>query len=194
MLKFVVLTFVTLAIAVGGGAASVWYALEASRDLGAVDVGRWTATPDFGTPQSNPYSMARFAREGGLSLGQAEGITFTAERDSSGAGLTASCNYAVQGPVPAARFWTVYATDPSGRPLPPVGRRAPALQSRALLHSLETPVDVAVGPDPAPGNWLAVPRKGPMRLVLTLFDTPVSGETDILDIDLPTITRSSCDG
>ena len=32
--------------------------------IGAVTVGHWTAFPDLGTPQADPYSKARIAREG----------------------------------------------------------------------------------------------------------------------------------
>ncbi|TWG99304.1 hypothetical protein L598_001500000270 [Mesorhizobium sp. J18] len=193
MLKTVLLIFVTLAVAIGGGAGSVWYALEASRGVGSVTIGQWVTFPDFGTPQADPYSRARFAREGGLSLGQAEGIAFTTNRDTAGALLRADCRYQLTGAVPPSRFWTVYATNAAGRLLPPVGRLQPALQSRELVRLGDGPATVEIGPQPVPGNWLPISGSGPIRLVLTVFDTPISGDAGVIDIRLPQVVRRGCD-
>ena len=114
MLKTAFLIFVVLAIAIVGGGASVWYALKANEGVGAVTIGQWTAYPYIGTPDADPYSKARSASEGLLSLGRAEGISFSAERDSDGEALRRECTYMVEGPVPSARFWTLYAADPAG--------------------------------------------------------------------------------
>lgn len=194
MFKTVFLIFVALAVAIGGGAASVWYALEASRGVGSVTIGQWVTFPDFGTPQADPYSRARFAREGGLSLGQAEGISFITNRDTAGAALRANCRYQLRGAVPPSRFWTVYATDAAGRLLPPVGRLQPALQSRELVRFGDGPATVEIAAQPVPGNWLPISGTGPIRLVLTVFDTPVSGDAGVIDIQLPRVERKGCDG
>jgi hypothetical protein len=84
MLRTVFLIAFALAVAIGGGAASAWYMIDRGVAFGAVSVGPWTAFPDRGTPAADPYSRARFARTGDLSLGQAEGIVFSARRDSGG--------------------------------------------------------------------------------------------------------------
>jgi hypothetical protein len=52
---------------------------------------------------------ARFARQGHLAIGQAEGIVFTAARDSLGEPLSSACDYQIEGPIPPARFWTLHA-------------------------------------------------------------------------------------
>lgn len=194
MFKTVLLTLLTLLIAVGGGAASVWLMLEADMDAGAVTVGEWSAYPDAGTERANPYARARFAREGGLALGQAEGIAFVAAQDSAGAPLSRRCSYVLEGPLPPARFWTLYAADGAQAALPPRGRRAAALHSRAVLRRPDGSLALAVGPRPRAGNWLATGGDGPMLLVLTLFDTPVANGGQVLDIALPQVLRTGCDG
>ena len=73
MFRTVFLILATLAIAIGGGAASVWYALQAQEGIGAITIGSWTAYPNMGAPDADPYSKARVAREGVLALGRAEG-------------------------------------------------------------------------------------------------------------------------
>src|SRR5262245_18834658 len=115
MIRTVLLILVTLAIAIGGGAASVWYALEAQEGVGAVRIGSWTAYPTMGAPDADPYSKARAARQGLLALGRAEGVAFFAAHDASGMLLSRNCSYLIEGSTPPARFWTFYVADRSLR-------------------------------------------------------------------------------
>lgn len=192
MLKNMLLIFIALAIAVIGGAASVLYALETFNGAGAVTVGPWTTFPGFGTADANPYAKARFVRQGGLALGQAEGISFSADHDSSDRPLRTGCAYRFRGSVPPARFWTLHVTDPADDLLPGIGRRKPAIESRTLMRSPAGAVEVKISKIPSPDNWLAISGEGPMRLVLTLYDTPISGEAGIMDVELPEILRDGC--
>jgi hypothetical protein len=193
MLRTVFVIALSLAIAIGGGAASVWYALKLPEGLGAVAIGPWTTFPDLGTPQADPYSKARIAREGVLSLGLAEGLTFVAQRDSAGEALQRNCTYTIQGVFPPARLWTLYAAETSGAILRNGHRRLPALHSMAVLRHADNSVSVAVGRHPAPGNWVTVSGDGPMSLVLTLYDSPAASSAGIADVALPQITRAECD-
>jgi hypothetical protein len=192
MFRTVILTLATLAIAIGGGAASVWYALQAQEGIGAVTIGNWTAYPSMGAPDADPYSKARAAREGVLALGRAEGLAFFSNRDSSGNTLSRKCSYLVEGATPPARFWTFYAADRSLAVLSGGRRRKPAANSLTLLRNADNSFAMTVGPDAAPGNWLSVSGVGPMVFVLTFYDTPVSGSTGIADIELPQVLRTGC--
>lgn len=194
MLKTAFLTLLTLTIAIGGGTASLWYALKVQDGAGAVTVGNWIAFPDIGTPNADPYSQARVARQGLLSLGRAEGLAFVAERDAAGALLRRGCAYRIEGSTPPARFWTLHAADRAGRAVRGGDGRASALHSLELLRQSDNSVAIAVGSQPAPGNWLAVSGSGAMRLVLTLYDTPVAGSTGIAEIQLPRVLGAGCDG
>ena len=193
MLKNALLALLTLAIAVGGGAASVWYALESQQGVGAVGVGGWIAHPDIGTPDADPYTKARIAREGILALGRAEGVPFVAQRDSSGQPLRAECAYTVEGSIPAARFWRLCATDALQHNLRSDGDRYAALQSYELVRAPDDSVSIAVGSRPRPGNWLFVRASGPMVLVLTLYDTPISTGGDFGGLAMPQVLRVGCD-
>lgn len=192
MFRTVLLVLVTLVIAVGGGAASVWYALQVQEGVGAVTVGSWIAYPSMGAPDADPYSKARAAREGLLALGRAEGIAFFAARDAGGEPLLRKCSYRIEGTTPPARFWTLFATDPSLHVLSGERSRRSALQSLAILRNSDNSFAVAIGPDPTPGSWLNVSGDGPMVLVLTFYDTPVSGSLGVEDIELPQVLRTSC--
>jgi hypothetical protein len=107
MLRTALLIALILVIAVGGGASSVWYTLDRQDGFEAVKIGGWTAFPEIGTPEADPYSQARTARQGILTLGRAEGISFIAQYDSSGERLRQSCSYIFEGSFPPARFWTL---------------------------------------------------------------------------------------
>ena len=194
MLKSILLTALTLAIALVGGSGCVWLALERDFGFGTVTIGDWTAFPDHGTPAADPYSRARFSREADLALGRAEGLVFTARRDSEGRPLLAECRYRVHGSPPPARFWTLYARDGDHRIVRVDSGRAPALHSTSLLREPDNTAPVTVSRRAAPGNWLAIAGSGPFALVLTLYDTAITSSARIAEVELPRIVREGCDG
>lgn len=192
MLKTAFLTFLVLAIAIGGGTASLWYALRTQETIGAVTIDGWTAFPDIGTPNADPYSKARVARQGMLSLGRAEGLAFSIERDAGGAPLRRECSYRIEGSTPPARFWTIYAGDFAGRVIEAADGLKSALHSLELLRQPDNSFAIAVSSRPAPGNWLPISGSGAMRLVLTLYDTPVAASTGVSEIALPIVLEAGC--
>lgn len=193
MLRTVLLTAIALAIAVLGGAASVWYALEQQEGAGALTIGAWTAYPALGTPEADPYAKARVARSGLLMLGRAEGLSFAATRDSAGAALRRECSYTVAGTLPPARFWTLFAADAARRPLAAAPLRRAAIHSQQVLRDPGNVVAIHLGSHAAPGNWVATAGSGPMTLVLTLYDTPAASNAGFAEVDMPRIERGRCD-
>lgn len=193
MFRMIGLTALTLCIALGGGVASVWYALNTNESFGAVRVGPWTAYPAEGRPGTDPYSAARRARDAELPLGQAEGLAFYARSDGQGRALSGRCTYVLEGNVPAARFWTLHLADPSLVPLAPTGERPGGVHSRQILRRADSSFTVGIGPEPAPGNWIATPTTQPFIIVLTLFDTPVTSTVSASEQVYPQIVRTGCD-
>ncbi|MER8845248.1 DUF1214 domain-containing protein [Mesorhizobium australicum] len=193
MLKNAFLMLISLAIAIGGGGASVWYALKIQDGVGAIRIGQWTAFPDIGTPAADPYSKARVAREGVLALGRAEGLSFVAEKDAAGDQLKRECAYRIEGGFPTARFWTLYAADQSLGVVETGKSRLAALQSYEVLRQPDNSVIISVGHQPMPGNWLLTDSSGRMYFVLTLYDTPIASSTGLSDVSLPRIVKASCD-
>lgn len=193
MLKTALLVIITLTVAVGGGAASVWFALQAREGVGAVTIGGWTAYPDIGTPESDPYTSARVARQGLLALGRAEGLGFIAQRDSNGDFLQRECRYVLEGAVPPARFWTLYAADETGSAVFVEGQRGNGLHSFEAVRLADDTLVISVGGRASPGNWLRVSGTGRMLLVLTLYDTPIASSTGVADVELPQVIKAGCD-
>ncbi len=193
MFKFIALTIVTLAIAIGGGAGSMWLAMESDFGFGTIRIGEWLARPLRGTPGADPYSRARFSREADLALGQAEGLVFTARRDSDGEPLVLDCQYRVAGGLPPARFWTLHARNDADEIIHIPGNRPSGLHSLAMLREPDNTVATLVSRNPSPGNWLAVEGQGQFALVLTLYDTAIASSARIADVELPSIARVGCD-
>jgi len=183
---------VAIAVAIGGGTASVWYVLQAQEGVGALTVGGWTAFPSIGTPDADPYAKARIARDGVLPLGRAEGLAFIADRDSAGNRLRRECDYRIEGVTPTARFWTLFAADETLVALGD-GSGVAAVQSRQILRKADNSFTVAVGPHPMQGNWVRVGGVGPLAIVLTLYDTPVTGGSGLSAFELPQVLRAGCD-
>ena len=194
MLQRILLIFFVLTVAIVGGAGSVAYMLKAPEGIGAMTIGGWTAYPDIGTADADPYSKARVAREGVLSLGRAEGLAFVADRDSTGGKLRRDCDYLVQGVTPPARFWTLFAADAQLGALDTAEPQPPAVQSRMIVRQPDNSFVVALGAHPVSGNWIPIRGAGPMTLLLTLYDTPIGGSSAMEEIDLPKIVRMTCDG
>lgn len=192
MLKTALLTLLSVAIAIGLGAGSVWYALEAQDGVGAVRIGPWTTFPDAGTPDADPYAQARTARAGILALGRAEGLSFVAESDSAGEPLRRDCAYAIRGAFPIARFFTLYAADQSLDPIATGRPGRPALHSYEILREPGDEALIAASPHPAPGNWLPLAGAGSLRFVLTFYDTPIASSTGLSDVALPAIEKGRC--
>jgi hypothetical protein len=193
MMRVVVSVAVVFLLSIGGGAASVWYVLDHVPGFNRLSIAPWTAFPLRGTPEADPYSKARFSRNAELPLGQAEGLSFAAAVDSSGAALRRECSYRIEGRVPAARFWTLYASRDGVAPIElPAGLRS-GLHSQQVLRRNDDSFELEADDRPRPGNWLATSGRGPMVLVLTLYDAPAVNNPDIAQVGLPQIYRTACD-
>ncbi|MCV0348807.1 MAG: DUF1214 domain-containing protein [Nitratireductor sp.] len=193
MLKSVFQVAVVLLIALGGGAGTAWLALESTRTIGSSEIGPWVTFPNEGTSDADPYARARSARLGTLALGNAEGIVITATQDSLRRPLLRECSYMIRGDMPPTRFFTLHLTDLERRPLPAPARFASALHSQSLVWRRNNPLRIMVSPHAHPDNWIATTGPGPMRIVLTLVDTPLFTESSVGETRLPVIMRTGCD-
>jgi hypothetical protein len=182
---------IALVIAVTIGVSSAWYAIEHGFIFGAVTAGAWTAWPTAGSADADPYSLATLARSGEVPLGAGEGIAFTADDDSAGDSLAGACTYEVEGQTPAARLWTLTAYDSDGRLMVNAARRS-GFHSREIVRRPDGSFIITVSPDVVPGNWLPVTRVGHFRLVLRLYDTPLTTGSRIADLTMPDVRKVHC--
>ena len=193
MLNTALSVLVTLSLAIGGGAASVWYVLGNQSATGALTIGQWTAYPKIGAPGADPYSKARVSREGVLALGSAEGVAFSAVEDSAGRPLRLECNYRIEGIAPPARFWTLFAERRSSASMGMTATgRLSALNSQGIVRRADNSFVVTVARNAMSGNWLGVSGTGPMAVVLTVYNSTVATGADLAEASMPAITPLGC--
>jgi hypothetical protein len=182
---------VALVIAVAVGAASAWYVVDRGRLFNSLSVGEWTAWPESGSPDADPYSGAMLARSGEVPLGAAEGLAFSADTDSAGAPLTGRCNYVLVGQTPLARLWTLTAYDAEGRLMGPAEHRT-GFHSREIVRRPDGRFEIRVARSVQPGNWLPIELVDRFRLVLRLYDTPLATGSRFGELTMPQILREEC--
>jgi hypothetical protein len=181
----------TVVIAAIVGIGSAWVAVERGRLFGAVTAGVWSAWPAEGGPNADPYTLAMLARTGEVPLGAGEGLSFTAEEDTDGDNLSGHCTYEVVGKTPAARLWTLTAYDDAGRLMVNIAHR-PGFHSREIVRRPDGSFIIVVSAAVHSGNWLPVATVDRIRLVLRLYDTPLTTGSQIADLDMPAITKVGC--
>ncbi|MCX5512153.1 hypothetical protein C3941_08785 [Kaistia algarum] len=181
---------IAIAVAAVLGFGSVMLVLDRDSLFGAVTRGEWTAWPESGSPNADPYSEAILARSGEVPLGNGEGLAFIADHDAQGRRLSGRCLYRIDGQTPLARLWTLTVYDREGHLMAnPAGRTS--FTSREILRREDGSFAIAVSSEVQPGNWLPVASDADLRLVLRLYDTPLTS-SGIGDAALPAIKRGPC--
>lgn len=192
MLRVPFLVAIALLVAFGGAILSVQSMLSASVGFGAIEVSGWRAFPAAQTIDADPYAKAHRAKAGRLLYGSAEGLQFTAARDSKGLSLTGTCSYRLHGRTPVSRLWTLYAADSAGVPLVAGPDLPVAKNSQRILRQRDGSFEIAISRTATAGNWLALPDTGAFQLVLTLLDTPAAASTGLSGLDMPVVEQTGC--
>ena len=190
-MRFVLRLLMSIAVALSLGFGLSYYALTDGRLFGAVSLGPWTAWPDIGSPNPNPYTNGHITREAALQLGRSEGLRFVATTDSDGAPLDLACSYRVDGHVPVSTFWTLVAVDADWVNLAAPGTDA-ALRSSEVMRATDGAIRVHVGTRLRPMTWLELAGSGTFSLVLTLYDTTALSSFAAADMTMPSITAEDC--
>jgi hypothetical protein len=163
-----------------------------SPDVRSLAAGPWRGSPRDGAVDTDPYTLASIDRAGTLPLGAAEGLSFVAATDSAGASLSPSCDYAMIGAMPTARFWTVSALTKDGFSIPNSAQRS-AFTSAEILRQNREPLLITVGPEARSGNWLPIGKAVAYVLALRLYDTGLSAVGSTFSAaTLPKIQKLRC--
>lgn len=186
------LVALALIITFGLGTWSAVEALKATAGFGGIRLGTWEAFPQAQMATADPYAKAHRARAGKLLLGGAEGLSFTATKDAAGQPLNGDCTYVISGINPPARAFTLFATDMADTVLSAGNDLPGALNSWTVLRAADNSFYITVSPNAHAGSWLATRHSGPFKLVLTLLDTPTAGSTGLIDLTMPTLTKTGC--
>ncbi|HVY20450.1 MAG TPA: DUF1214 domain-containing protein [Bauldia sp.] len=190
-MRFLIDLAVAFAVAVIVGVGSAWFAVDRGTIFGAVSAGGWTAWPQEGSADADPYTLAMLARTGEVPLGAGEGLSFTATRDVDGNPLSGRCDYDVAGNTPAARLWTLTAYDDDGALMANVAGR-PGFHSREIVRDANGDFRIRLSAVVQPGNWLPIGAVDRFRLELRLYDTPLTTGSQLTELTMPAIRKVAC--
>jgi len=162
--------------------------------FGRLQVGQWEAFPQSGTQEADLYAHGRALKLEILTLGRAEGLAFSLWRDESGKKLRVACSYRLEGNIPEAGFFTLYAVDEDLRPKRNQAGRPYIINSDNVLRRAKGDYLIILSPQARSGNWLAITQGDPNEgaeygLILTLYDTPIITTTGMSGLDMPRLTR-----
>jgi hypothetical protein len=188
----VLLIVYAVLLGLAGGLSSALWMVEGDYPFGRREAQAWTAWPDLGSRDIDPYARAILARNGDIPLGIGEGLAFHAAADDAGFPLDGSCTYSIAGATPPARYWTMTLYDMQGRHDASPTSRSSTTSSR-ILRDEEGRMEITLSRDPQPGNWLIMPQSPRFQIVFRLYDTPVSGTLSwVTEGSLPSIRRGEC--
>lgn len=192
MIRTILTVAYVLGLAFALGSYSAWAITDRFAGFSALSIGQWTGYPRAGSQEADPYARAHAARNGGIALGAAEGLAFSAVRDSEGAMIEGSCIYVIEGRLPASRLWTLRIVDQNGHTLEAPDGLSARTHNRAILHNPDGSIRIAVSNKAEPGNWLHLDHDGPVRFVLALYDTAIATSTGLIDFSMPSVRRERC--
>ncbi len=174
------------------GLAATYYVLGAGIRFDEIEAGPWTRWPQSGSMDIDPYAHAMLARSAEMPLGTAEGLSFFAWTDSTGAALRGRCDYVVSGPVPPTRYWTLSLYSPTGAIVDNLDKRF-GFTSAEILRAADGGFQITIARDARPGNWLPVGKVARFALVLRLYDTLADfGLSNAAPTALPQIVKGHC--
>ncbi len=173
------------------GFALTAFSLSSGYGFGALRIGPWTAWPQTGAADIDPFARAALARRGEAPLGKDQGLMFVASLDSTGAPLEGRCEYRISDPLPAARFWTLGLASPTGQPLANPTERY-VYTSSDILRREGGAFNLAVARQARPGNWLSPGEARTFVLVLRLYETPLDPAAHADPAAFPSIVRLGC--
>ncbi len=184
--------FIVLIIGLSLGGLSANIALQSSHGIGAVSSGSWSAWPFVGGAQVDPYTSAKAATDGTIPLGAAEGLAFEALQDQDGANLRKQCSYEVAGDTSATRLWTMTAYNLDGKLIVDDGILISSIFSGNIIRFPNSSFVLNVSTSPNSGNWIPIRGTGKMKLVIRLYDTPITSNSGITKPLMPRIKLIGC--
>lgn len=183
--------FIGTALILGIGTS--WYMIEQGSRISVAQAGPWTHWSNVGLADADPYTRARFARQGSLPLPTDLARTYEARRDEDGQRLHSSCDYVIEGEGFDANWWTLTAFDERGLLIPNAAERY-AYNSQTIARAADGSFVITLSRDARPGNWL--PTGGAGRLVLAFAvvnaQSQAVGLPSVVAPALPSIRRLAC--
>ncbi|WP_375668227.1 MULTISPECIES: DUF1214 domain-containing protein [unclassified Bartonella] len=181
--------FFIFAFSILCGTLSVDYVLNSFPHFGLFRIGKWSAYPQVGTANMDPYTRAHTAKRGIVSLGRTEGIQFQIWQDNQGRPLHPHCHYLLKGTIPETRLFTLYTADKSLKPYTSSKEIPFELHTDNIIYEHDGSLRINISPTPQAGNWLATVSQKEFGLILTLYDTSIISATALQKLTMPSIEQ-----
>jgi hypothetical protein len=186
------MTVYAIALGLGLGLGSAYQVLRGDYPFGAVHLGPWTAWPELGSGQADPYARAIVAKRGDIPLALGEGLMLRATHDSRGQPLDSACTYRIGSAMPPTRLWTLSVYDAGGGAVQSDLKRS-GFTSSEILWDANEQFSILLSRQLQPGNWIQLPQGGPFTLSLRLYDMPgIAGALKLGAEAFPSIDRLEC--
>ncbi|MDJ0613800.1 MAG: DUF1214 domain-containing protein [Rhizobiaceae bacterium] len=191
-MRILVFFLSVMAIGLALGGVSAHLSIRQSHGLGAINVGPWSAWPFVGGAEVDPYTSARSTADGTLPLGAAEGLSFEATTDQNGDPLLQNCRYEIAGKTPITRVWTLAAYSDDGTAIEARTGAIAAFHSGNVVRFADSSFIIKIDDRPSSGNWMAIEGKDRFKLILRLYDTPITSNSGVIDPEMPKILPQGC--
>jgi hypothetical protein len=180
------------AIVLVGGLGSSWYMVEAGSRLTSEKRGPWVIWTSAARPDADPYTRAHFASAGTLPMSAEVQQTYVARSDATGDRLHSSCEYAVEGKLTKAEWWSIAVFDERGKLIPNAADRF-AYTGQTIALASAGNFAITLAREARPGNWLPIGGAGRLALVLNVVDQRASETHGTADeTQLPVIRKIKC--
>ncbi|WP_019219741.1 DUF1214 domain-containing protein [Bartonella florencae] len=185
----IIIPFFIFAFSILCGILSVNYILNSFHYFGRFTIGAWNAYPQVGTSNTDPYTRARAAKRGDISIGRTEGLIFQIWQDNHGRPLQPYCHYLLKGYIPKNRLFTLYTADKSLKPYTSSETLPFELYSDNIIYESDSSLRINISPTPQTGNWLATVSQKEFGLILTLYDTSIISATPLQKLTMPSVEQ-----
>ncbi|WP_317992982.1 DUF1214 domain-containing protein [Bartonella gliris] len=185
----IIIPFLIFVFSILCGMLSVNYMLNSFNNFDRFTIGEWSAYPQVGTANTDPYTRARAAKRGEISIGHTEGLIFQIWKDNHGRPLHPHCHYLLKGQIPEARLFTLYTADRSLKPYTSSKEIPFELYTDNITYESDGSLRINIAPTPQTGNWLATVSQKEFGLILTLYDTSIISATSLQKLTMPSVEQ-----
>ncbi|AQX21697.1 hypothetical protein Bcsk_010610 [Bartonella sp. CDC_skunk] len=185
----IIFTFLIFVFSIISGIFSVNYMLNTAIDFDSLKIREWKSYLHIGTPKADPYTRARTAKRGDISLGYPENLIFQLWTDNQGHPLRRNCHYLLTGHIPETRLFTLYLADKFLKPYTSTNNIPSALHTYNVIYENDGSLRIHISPTPQTGNWLASTSKKEFGIILNLYDTSIISTTELRKPMMPSVER-----
>jgi hypothetical protein len=179
-----------LALAIGLGLGSAYYAVMSLSGDNVIANGPWTTSLTTGGTDADMYTRDFVALTGLFALNKDETIYFGANGDSAGAPLDGHCTYRIEGRDPDTRWWSVTLYGKDNFLIPNPSNRYSVSQSN-VVRAADGSFVIRISTTEEPNNWIAASPDG-FQITLRLYNPGASVKTNPATAVLPSIVKEAC--